>query len=145
MRQVLEGADDDELVVRVRAGSARGYEYVSSALRIIVRTEDFRRFHIDPQRALKALRIGPDRRPQLVKPIADLAKVRQFIADGYTSQRSPTLFLRARDVGYVPRLCFGGHQDAHTMKRRSSPISERAGCTNGRSVFPRQCRFGLAC
>jgi Piwi domain len=110
MRQVLDRADEDELVVRVRAGSARSYEYVASALRIIVRTEDFRRFHINAQQALKALRLGADLRAQLVKPIADLAKTRHFIADGYTSQRSPTLFLRARDVGYAPRLCFGGNQ-----------------------------------
>jgi hypothetical protein len=110
MRQIVERADDDELVVRVRAGSARPYEYASSALRIIVRTEDFGRFHVDAQQALKALRIGPERRAQLVKPIADLAKSMRFITDGYSSHRAPTLFLRAHDVGYAPRLCFGGNQ-----------------------------------
>lgn len=49
MQALIQNADDDEIVVRVSAGAGREYEYVASALKIVVRTEDFSRFRINSQ------------------------------------------------------------------------------------------------
>jgi hypothetical protein len=109
MQTLIKNAEDDEPVVRVQVGwASMQYEYVLSALRVIVRTADFSRFRINPQRALKALRLSPEfRAMQLVKPIADLAKRQQWLTDGYNSKRTPSHFLTDADIGFVPRIRVG--------------------------------------
>jgi len=109
MQTLIANAEDNEPVVRVQVGwAAMQYEYVLSALRVIVRTADFSRFRINPQRALKALRLSPEFRAlQLIKPIADLAKRQQWLTDGYNSKRTPWLFLTDADIGFVPRIRVG--------------------------------------
>ena len=109
MYDVITRASADEPVVSVLSGRIE-YDYVVSALGIIVRNEDFRRFKINSQQALKALRIDPEVRSRLIKPIADLAKQRNLLLEAYNSNGSPNLFLNAADVGYRPQLCFGGNQ-----------------------------------
>ena len=109
MQDVITQALTDEPVVRVLSGRNE-YDYVVSSLGIIVRTEDFRRFKINSRQALNALHIGTGLRAQIVGPIADLAKGTNLVGDAYNSNRLPYLFLRAADVRYEPRLCFGGSQ-----------------------------------
>lgn len=73
MRRLITRAPDDEPVVRVQVGRT-SYEYPASALRTIVRTEDYSRFGIDARRASQALRIAPKDRADLVAKIAQVGK-----------------------------------------------------------------------
>lgn len=109
MQDIIKRAPEDELVVRVSV-DRNEYEYVVSALQLVLRTEDFGRFNVNSQQALKALRIEPTLRSQLVKNICDLAKERNLVLNAYNSKEFPSLFLTAADVGFEPRLCFGGGQ-----------------------------------
>src|SRR5262249_41517295 len=107
-------APADEPVVRVQAGRT-SYEYVASALRTIVRTEDYLRFGIDGRRATQALRIAPKDRAELVAKVAQLAKDAGFLAAnayrgggvGTTSVQGTALFLAGSDVNFAPRIRLG--------------------------------------
>jgi Piwi domain len=110
MRAIIERADGDEPVVRIQAGYSQGYDYVASALWIVVRTRDFHRFNINARQVQQMLRMEPSRRAGLLKPIANLLKDRGLIADAYNSRRTTNLFRNAVDVYYPPRLRFGGGQ-----------------------------------
>lgn len=107
MQALIQNADDDEIVVRVSAGAGREYEYVASALKIVVRTEDFSRFQINSQQALQTLRMEPRRRSDIVKEIASLAKERGLVDNALNSKSHPKLFLSYEDVGFNPSLRFG--------------------------------------
>ena len=107
MREVLRKATDDEMVVSIRSGRQE-YEYPLSALRIIVRMQDCRRFGIGAQEALGALKIEPRLRLPLVKEIAALVKGAGLVTEAVNSKDDPSLFLTAGDVGFLPRLRFGG-------------------------------------
>jgi hypothetical protein len=139
MQALITNAADDEPVVRVQVGwAARQYEYILSALRVIVRTEDFSRFHINPQRALKALRLSPEYRAMhVIKPIADLVKRQEWLTEGYNSKRTPGLFLTDADIGFIPRIRMGRntirHADDGTVLRhlRQCGLYKRAGAFQG--------------
>src|SRR5690606_23955837 len=62
MQQLIAEAPDDELVVQVSTGRTHPYNYIISALRIVLRTEYFRRFGVDAQEALSALTLEPQLR-----------------------------------------------------------------------------------
>lgn len=109
MREIIESASEDELVVRVLSGRNE-YEYVASALRIIVKTEHFKRFGINAQDVLKVLRIEPANRAHLVKQISDIGKARRLIGDAYSAKRAPSRFATSSDIGYDPQLLFGNNQ-----------------------------------
>lgn len=108
-QELIEKAPDDELIISVKVERGE-YDYPASALRIIVRTEDFTRFGISSQQALKALRLEPGFRFRLVKEISDIAKKRLLINNAYSSQSSPALFITGSSVAFKPRFCFGGGQ-----------------------------------
>jgi hypothetical protein len=139
MRRLLERAPDDEPVVRVEVQVQAGrtsYEYAASALRTIVRTEDYARFGLDAPRASQALRLAPKGRADLVAKVAQLAKDAGLLApnayrggaSGATSVTGVTdttgvsatvsgvsgtggggapLFLTGDDVGFAPRIRLG--------------------------------------
>lgn len=107
MQDIIKNASDDEIIVRVLSGHNE-YEYPISALRIILRMENFPRFSIDSRRALKALRIEPTIRSQLVKDVSNIALNRKLVMNAYCSKDSPGTFLNAHNVGFAPRLRFGG-------------------------------------
>lgn len=109
MRKIIESAPENELVVRVLSGRNE-YEYVASALRIIVTTEHFKRFGINAQDVLKVLRIEPAKRADLVKRISAVGKRRQLIEDAYSTKSAPSRFATPNDIGYNPRLRFGNNQ-----------------------------------
>ncbi len=132
MRRLIERVPDDEPVVRVQAGRT-GYEYAASALRTIVRTEEYARFGIDARRATQALRIAPKDRADIVATVAQLAKDAGLLApNAYrgggsgardlsgtsgtahtagpqvaTGARRAPLFLTGDDVGFAPRIRLG--------------------------------------
>lgn len=109
MREIIGDAQDNEPVVLVLAGRNE-YEYVASALRIIVTTEHFKRFGVEPRDVLKALRMEPSNRAQLIKEISDIAKAHNLIGDAYSTKRTPDRFVASSNIGFDPYLRFGGNQ-----------------------------------
>jgi hypothetical protein len=104
--EIIRKAPDDELVVRVESGHNQ-YEYVLSALRIVVRTADFRKFNVSSSHALRVLRIDPSQRNKLVNNICDMLRARGIIGQSYSSNQDKHLFLSQDDVGFKPSLRFG--------------------------------------
>lgn len=109
MKDIIESASENEIVVRVLSGRNE-YEYVASALRIIVKTEHFKRFGINAQDVLKVLRIEPANRAHLIKQISDIGKAHHLIGDAYSTKRAPGRFATSSDIGYDPHLRFGNNQ-----------------------------------
>jgi hypothetical protein len=91
MREWLQMAPADDVVVRVASGQNE-YDYVASALHILVGLENAADFGLDPQQAAKALRLKPAQRAQMIKIIADIAKREQLIRNAYSTQNAPELF-----------------------------------------------------
>ena len=132
MQEIIEKAADDEWVVEVQAGRTT-YDYVASALRIILRSEDYTRFGVDSSRVLQAMRLSPAKRSSLIKEIADLLKRQTFnsnrvegglktedenmpkiqlVKNAFTSHNQPQLFNTATNNSMVfePLLRFGRDQ-----------------------------------
>ena len=107
MQDLISNAPDDELVVWVLAGRNE-YKYIESALRIILRTEDLKRFRINPKRALNTLQIEPKNRAQLVKSISDLLKQHGYVGNAYNSIGHSKLFSTSQE--FSPILRFGNGQ-----------------------------------
>lgn len=116
MQDLISKAPDDELVVRVLAGRNE-YQYIVSALRIILRTKDMKRFGIDRGRAMNALRIEPENRAQLLKKISDILKKSKHIGKAYNSESHSERFSTSQD--FSPVLRFGndetGNFDSKTL------------------------------
>lgn len=91
MRELLRAAPDEDLVVRVVSGSNE-YDYAGSALRILLRLDDARRFDVNPQQAARALRLKPGVRAQMVKIIADIAKAQKVVTNAFSTQNAPEPF-----------------------------------------------------
>jgi hypothetical protein len=109
MQALIEKAPDDELVVSVMAGRPPAYDYIVSALKIVLRTKDLARFKISRQRAQKALRIEPQSRSDLVKAISKLLKDRGLFQPAFNSN-TDGLFLTGDAVDFEARVRFGdGH------------------------------------
>lgn len=106
MRNLIRKAPDDTPVVAVAAHRDE-YDYVANALDIVLRIQDCNRFHIDPKSALSFFRIAPHDRLRLVQELAAVIRKAGLIADPFSSEGSPSLFLDARAVGFEPRLRFG--------------------------------------
>ena len=109
MRAFIEEATDDKVVVHLSAGLHQ-YDYVTSALRIVLRTEDFRKFGINGKEALSIMQIEPELRLELMKPISGLLKSAGLVADGYNSGSHGSLFVNGSSIGFEPRLRFGSGQ-----------------------------------
>ena len=103
-KALITNAPDDELVVSV--GKSR-YDYIASALKIVIRSADYQRFGVDSQKALNILKIEPKLRSELISAIAEIAKGRNFIQNAYTSQKNSDLFLNSESLNFSSNLCFG--------------------------------------
>lgn len=109
MQSLIEKAPDDELVVSVMAGRPPAYDYIVSALKIVLRTKDLARFKISRQRAQKALRIEPQSRSDLVKAISNRLKGLGLVQTAFNS-KADGLFLTGDAVEFEARVRFGdGH------------------------------------
>jgi len=109
MLKIIEDASDNEIIVRIRSGNNE-YEYTSSALNIILRMEDLRRFGIDAKKVMGYIRMEPEIRFQLVKRISDILINKRMLDNCYNSIEMPNNFLTADDVGFIPRLRFGNRE-----------------------------------
>ncbi len=90
-REILRAAPDTELVVRVSSGT-NDYDYAASALEVIVGMSDISRFGLDAQHAIRALRMKPSLRAQMVKIVADIAKTRNLISNAFSTATAPEPF-----------------------------------------------------
>ncbi|MBI4298636.1 MAG: hypothetical protein HY666_02640 [Chloroflexi bacterium] len=116
MQGIIQKTPDDETVVRLLSGHNE-YEYVVSALRIIVRMEDLRRFRLSSQQALKGLRSEPGVRSNLIKPISDLVKDAGLVSNAFNSAQSPGVFVPGSAIGFKPELRFGNNQKRSANER----------------------------
>lgn len=103
-KDLIANAPDDELVVSV---GKSGYDYIASALKIVLRLADCQRFGVDSQKALNILKIEPKLRSEIISSIAKIAKEKNFIQDAYTSQRNSNLFLNSESLNFSSNLRFG--------------------------------------
>jgi hypothetical protein len=84
MLDLLAKAPDDEQVVRVISGRA-GYDYPLSALGLIVRSSDFRRFGVNGKRALSVLKIPPAARWTMVMAVSEPLRRQGWIGEAFRS------------------------------------------------------------
>ncbi len=106
MQEIITNAPDDELVVKVSVGYGHPYDYVVSALRIVLRTEYFKRFQVNSKKALAAMRIDPQRRAEIVEDVSKVVQ-RKYVGKAYNSQDTPNLFVTAP---YSSQVLVGGGQ-----------------------------------
>jgi len=118
MQQIIQKGDDAEPVVQVYAGGAHPYDYAASALRIVLRTADLKRFGISGQKALKLMRLEPGVRVEMLKKISKLAQDSGLIQTGFISSQSPKLFRIPNDLLNPVRLKLGGGQVVTYNERR---------------------------
>lgn len=92
MRDILRTAPADDLVVKVKSGQNE-YDYVASALHVMVGIDNAQDFGISSQQASKALRLKPAQRAAIIKQLADIAKRAQLVRNAYSTQNAPDLFM----------------------------------------------------
>ncbi len=126
-KALITNAPDDELVVSV--GKSR-YDYLASALKIVIRSADYQRFGVDSQKALNILKIEPKLRSELIRAIAEIAKRQNFIQGAYTSQKKLDLFLNSESLNFSSNLCFGnskiGKHDEMLSSLKLNGVYKRA-------------------
>jgi hypothetical protein len=103
MQRLLRDSADDSLVLRVES-NAGDYDYVATALNIILGPNDYSRFDIFEAAANKALRLRPDIRAQLVRSMSEVLKKRKLIGNAYSSRSNSSLF---KSLDFMPSLEYG--------------------------------------
>jgi hypothetical protein len=140
MQSLIENAPDDELVVGVlgprrdNAVAPTTYNYIVSALRIVLRSKDLARFRINRQAAQRALRIEPGRRADLIKGIADVVKKRKLVGAAFNSSMDG-FFMNGDSTAFDSRVKFGGgHVSEYSEKTALQKLQ-----THG--IYRRTARF----
>jgi hypothetical protein len=103
MQRLLRESSDDSLVLRV-GSSAGDYDYVATALNILLGPNDYSRFDIFEPAASKAMRLRPDIRAQLVRNMSEVLKKRKLIGNAYSSRSNSKLF---KSLDFMPSLEYG--------------------------------------
>ena len=98
MKQLIEQAPNDELVVKV----AGKYDYVVSALKIKIHNADYARFKINEK-----LQIEAAQRVDYIKSIFSIIQRSGLVDSAYAESKHKDLFLNASDIGYNPKLKVG--------------------------------------
>lgn len=106
-KEIIQSAAQGEIVVMVGHNE---YEYVISALRIIVFPKYYKRFGIDTRKAQKATWITPAARATLVSKVSGIARERGLIGDTYTSKREDARFYSANKFYYDPTVRLGNNR-----------------------------------
>lgn len=104
--EIINRAPDDEIVVTVRS-RRNEYDYIASALRIIVKSEHHRRFKINSRKALSVMKIEPSNRYNLILNISKIAREAGLISNAYRSNKNPDRFLSPLDIDFKPFIRFG--------------------------------------
>ncbi len=98
MQTIIQNAADDEPVLRVNSGRS-DYDYVASALRVLIRPDsrdDRERFGINGEHLTRALKMTPAYRSSLVKVMSDIAKNAGLIDSAFNTRTHPDNFLTIR-------------------------------------------------
>jgi len=95
MRELIASAPDEALVVRVQI-AYQDFDYVSSALRLLVRVEDAEKFDIKPQMVERALSLQPSMRAQMIKVVSDIVKGANLIDKAYSTVEKAALFASSK-------------------------------------------------
>jgi argonaute-like protein implicated in RNA metabolism and viral defense len=141
--QFIKNAPDDELVIQVQVG-AKSYDYVSSALHLICRIEDFRKFKINSQNALKELRFEPWRRESIISSIAQVLASQNLIQNRYSSLDYSSQFASSEEIGFYPKLLFGGNQKVTITNRNLYKSLKQYGLYKKSTRFANKpIRFGI--
>jgi len=106
MQDIISKAPDNELVIRVKASNRFPYEYVASALNIVLRMQDFEKFNINSKKALKNLQITPDKRFEVLSKISSLLISDNLISHAINSKENQDLFLNSESIGFKPLIQF---------------------------------------
>jgi hypothetical protein len=106
-KAVIQRAADTELVMHVRMGR-NAYDFVASALSIVVYTATYAKFGVSAKQATNALRLSPQARLDILVKIWRIFTRRKIVGTAYRSSNIPTLFLNAMDVSFNPSLLLGG-------------------------------------
>lgn len=106
-RAIIQRAADNEPVVHVRMGR-NAYDFVVSALGIIVGTATYAEFGVDAKRATNALRLSPQERFKILVSIGRIFTGRKVVETAYRSNRVPALFLDASRLNFHPAFVVGG-------------------------------------
>ncbi len=138
MKKIIEKSPDSEKIVTVLSGFNR-YDYVASALNIIITTENLINFGVNPREFYRTSLLGLEKRIDIVKRISNIAKERNLIEDAYNSSSkancfstketigfNPVLRLRDREVGYSERTLFQ-HLSKFGLYRKSKESTIRIG------------------
>lgn len=145
-KRVIQQAADDELVLQVQVTKQREpYDIVISALRIIVRTEDYKRFNVNGPQALSALRMAPWQRTNILRELLQALNTPSPVLNpSYASSRQKNQFLRAADVGFQP-LVFVGNGQRINADAVFSPL-HKYGLYRKNPVFvSRPLQIGVVC
>lgn len=93
MKKLITEAPDNDLVLHIKTGPQKGYDYPASALNIIASTAQYSRLQIDGQDSLKALQIQPSPRYRIVSQIAKLFSDLEYIdASPFSVATAPQRF-----------------------------------------------------
>jgi hypothetical protein len=92
MREQIAQSPDETLVVRVQV-AYQDFDYVSTALRLLVRVEDAEKFDIKPQMVERALSLQPAMRAQMIKVVSDIVKNAGLIDKAYSTVEHVALFV----------------------------------------------------
>ncbi len=105
-RRAILSAPDSEMTFRIET-RGRKYIYIASALRPIVRMNDLERFSVDPRSVAKAIRFEPRVRYSLIDQIAAVYQKHGVIGKRFDSDKLPSNFVSATEIGFQPELKVG--------------------------------------
>jgi hypothetical protein len=133
MKDLIRKASGDDLVIKVKRLHNSGYDYIGSAVQIIVRNQDWERLGIDGSTALSRLQIPAAKRSQTTRLIAELLHKDGLIqGDPYDSASINDHFtvFGEKDLGIKARLgdgylCAANPQTVLSMLR-SHPVYQRS-------------------
>jgi hypothetical protein len=106
MQEILRSTADDTDVFQVESGHNL-YDYVATALQIVLYPQLYQRFNIDAELASKALSLAPASRAQMVRMVSDVLKQGGLIGNAYNSRSHSELF---GSLDFMPSLEYGNNR-----------------------------------
>lgn len=124
MRDVIEAASSQTPVVRVVpfSNGKRGYDYVLSALDVIVQPSHYDQLHI-PTKIQNKLTLAPDQRATLVREAVQPLRDRNWIDKAISTSSHPSNFGDTDRVDFVPAIRLG---DGSTTKLKDGKTQVRS-------------------
>lgn len=103
MQGILRNSPDNTDILQVESGY-NSYDYVATALQIVIHSQNHQRFKIDSDLANKTLRLTPDFRAQMVRTASEVLKQKTLIGKAYNSRTHSHLF---GTLDFMPSLEYG--------------------------------------